>query len=207
MLTRPCPHCGSFNDETAVVCYFCKKELPNPAGRPQPEQVSAPGPKAVKPPRPRYAPDYERPGCVTLYAVLLFLSGGLGIFFTLFLPSIFGNEAFWQSEAWREAEAIGAIGPNEIAAFRSYLLYYLVFLFLYSFLTLLMGWGLWTMRNWARILLLVVQGLSLLSGLAGLFYGIAVSHGSLIMCGLNFASLILPAWIFIWFLLNRRLFR
>jgi hypothetical protein len=207
MLTIPCPHCGSFNDETASVCYFCKKELPGAAGRPVNASPAPTPPARAANAAKRRPPEYERPGCVTLYALLLFLSGGFGIFIALFLPGVFANDAFWQSGTWREIGEAGAFGPNEIAAIRSYLLVYLIFLFLYSFLTFLMGWGLWTMRNWARILLLLVQGVSLITGLASLFFSIAVSHGSLFVCGANFVSLILPGWIFLWFLFNRRQFR
>ncbi len=62
------------------------------------------------------------------------------------------------------------------------------------------------MRNWARIVILVVQGISLVFSIFALFYSIAVSGGNLFICGVYTVSLIFPAWVFLWFFLNRRKF-
>jgi uncharacterized membrane protein (DUF2068 family) len=200
MLNSPCPHCGSFNEESAAVCYFCKKELPQGADRPQPI-ISPSAPDSANRNR---TPDYRRPGCVTVYTILVFLSGLLGVCSALYLPSIVANDPMALA---REYPEIRTLDPQALAVFSSVLKYYLVFLFVYSVGTMLVGYGLWTMRNWARIVILVVQGLSLAAGLFALFYSIAVSGGSLIVCGVNALSLIFPVWVFIWFLLNRRQFR
>jgi hypothetical protein len=201
MLNKPCPHCGSFNDEAAAVCYFCKKAFPGVA-RP----VEKPAAAAVARARTGAGriPEYRRPGCVTLYALLIFLSGAVGIFSALYLPTILGGNSPELSEAWRELEA-ECLPP--LAVVMSFLQYYLVFFFLYSVLTVVLGWGLWTMRNWARIFLLIVQGISLVGGLYTLFASIAASGGSVFICVMYSASLVVPGWIFLWFLLNRRQFR
>jgi hypothetical protein len=201
MLNKPCPHCGSFNDEAAAVCYFCKKEFPGvppPAGKPVPAAVARAriGESRI--------PEYRRPGCVTVYALLIFLSGAMGIFSALYLPTILGGNSPDLARAWHELEAEGL--PS-LAVVMSFLQYYLIFFFLYSVLTVILGWGLWTMRNWARILLLIVQGIALLGGLYTLFSSIAASGGSVFICAMYSASLIVPGWIFLWFLLNRRQFR
>lgn len=112
----------------------------------------------------------RRPGCVTAYALLLFLGAGI---------LMLGGIALAGS---------GAIGGLQL------------FLFLaLGGVELAIAIGLWRMRNWARVLLLVVQGLgiavstfSLLggSGTSGVLVGVAVA-----------------AFIISWFARNGRLFR
>jgi uncharacterized membrane protein (DUF2068 family) len=201
MLNTPCPHCGSFNEETAVVCYFCKKDLPQNSARPQQPAAAIPSSRART--GEDRLPEFRRPGCVTVYAALVFFSGVIGIFSALYLPSVIANDPMRLAAEYPE---IRELDPQALEVFSSFLKYYLVFFFLYSVVTLLVGWGLWTMRNWARIVILIVQGLSLAVSLFILFYSIAVSGGSLIVCGIYSLSLIFPAWVFLWFFLNRRHF-
>jgi uncharacterized membrane protein (DUF2068 family) len=201
MLNTPCPHCGSFNEESAAVCYFCKKELPRSAGQ---AQLTAAAPSAPARPNENRVPDYRRPGCVTVYAILTFLSGLLGICSALYLPTIVANDPLALAGEYPE---IRALDPQALAVFSSFFKYYLIFLFVYSVGTILVGFGLWTMRNWARVLILVGLGLSLAASLFALFYSIAESRGSLIVCGVNGLSLIIPGWVFFWFFLNRGKFR
>jgi uncharacterized membrane protein (DUF2068 family) len=200
MLNSPCPHCGSFNEDTATVCYFCKKELPQGADRPQP----IPSPSSPDPANRNRTPDYRRPGCVTVYTILIFLSGLLGMCSALYLPSIVANDPLVLAEKYPE---IRTLDPQALAVFSSVFKYYLVFLFVYSVGTILVGYGLWTMRNWARVVIIIVQGLSLAASLFALFYTIAQSGGSLLVCGINSLSLVIPGWVFFWFFLNRGKFR
>jgi uncharacterized membrane protein (DUF2068 family) len=202
MLTTPCPHCGSFNEEAAAVCYFCKKDLPKQSGSLQPSAGAVPSPRA-RAPENRPA-GYRRPGCVTLYALLTLFSGVVGICSALYLPSVISGDPTLLAGEYME---IRELDPQALALFSSFLKYYLVFSFLYSVGTLLVGWGLWTMRNWARVVILIVQGISLAFSLFALFYSIAISGGSLFVCGVYSISLIFPAWVFLWFFLNHRQFR
>lgn len=202
MLTQQCPHCGSKNAESAAVCYVCKKELPRSAASPQ-SPAAAAAPNREKTPEDSF-PGYRRPGCLTAYALLIFLSGILGICSALYLPAFVAKDPMLLAGEYPE---IRELDPQALGIFMGFLKYYLVFFFLYSVGMLLVGWGLWTMRNWARIIILVVQGFSLAVSLLALFYSIAVSGVNLFVCGVYSISLIFPAWVFLWFFLNRRHFR
>ncbi len=148
--------------------------------------------------------EYRRPGCVTAYALLIFLSGLIGICSALYLPSVIANDPMALAAEYPE---IRELDPQALEFFSTFFKYYLVFFFLYSVGTLLVGWGLWTMRQWARVLILIVQGFSLVVSLFALFYSIAISGGNLLVCGVYSISLIFPAWVFLWFFLNRDRFR
>ncbi len=202
MLTQQCPHCGSYNVESAAVCYFCKKELPRKAAT-ELSPTAAPSAAAARAPEDSSV-EYRRPGCVTAYALLLFFSGLVGICSALYLPSVIASDPMALA---REYPEIRELDLQAVEAFLNFFKYYLIFFFLYSVITLLVGWGLWTMRNWARIVILVIQGLSLAASLFLLFYSVAVSGGNLLICGVFTVSLIFPAWVFLWFFLNRRQFR
>jgi uncharacterized membrane protein (DUF2068 family) len=202
MLTSPCPYCGSYNEESAAVCYFCKKVLQKSGGPSKPSSAAVPSPRA-RTPADRPA-EYHRPGCVTVYALLVLLSGVAGICSALYLPSVVSHDPMALAGEYPE---IRELDPQALSFFTSFLKYYLVFFFLYSVVSLLVGWGLWTMRNWARIVILIIQGFSLAVSLFTLFYSIAISGGNLFVCGVYSISLIFPAWVFLWFFLNRRQFR
>jgi uncharacterized membrane protein (DUF2068 family) len=202
MLISSCPHCGSFNEESATVCYFCKMDLPKSAAPLKASGTTAPSsPARTLENRPT---EYRRPGCITAYALLTLISGIVGICSALYLPSVISGDPMQLAGEYPE---IRELDPQTLAFFTGFLKYYLVFFFLYSVGTLLVGWGLWTMRNWARVTIIVVQGISLAFSLFALFYSIAISGGSIIVCGVYSISLITPAWIFLWFFLNRRQFR
>lgn len=128
-------------EERTVYCSSCGH--PNPSWRSQCENCRT---QLATPDR-SYPTQKERPGCVTAYAVLLWISAalvGLG-------GPIFG---FAFASEMREdvllilfavAVAIGAAALNAA-----------------------IGWGLWRLKNWARILVIVFQGLGVLSNLATL---------------------------------------
>jgi len=205
MLTVTCPHCGSFNDESATVCYMCKMKLPSAAdreGKAKEERFSNTGPA-----KERREAAWKRPGCVSIYAALTFLQGVFGIFAALSLPTLLANNTSLLLDASTLPNGFDPINPDFLSFLRTYIMVYSILAFLFSILNLLLGWGLWGMRNWARIIILVTQGLSLLGGVFILFYSIIATNGSLIVCGINALSLIIPGIIFFWFFLNRRLFR
>lgn len=205
MLTVQCPNCGSFNDSSAAVCYFCKKELhvsPDSSGKGKRTPSSVAGPAGID----RDAA-FRRPGCVSIYAVLIFLSAVLGICFALYLPTFLANYPSEFLQSTRAPIGVDLADPEFVSFLRSNFMVYSIVLFLFSILTLLVGWGLWGMRNWARILILISQGISLIAGVLVLFLSIMETKGNLFVCGVNLLSLVIPGIIFFWFLLNRKLFR
>jgi hypothetical protein len=82
---------------------------------------------------------FKRPGCVTAYAILLILGAGLFAFM-----GFFGNSAFTSYDA-----LLRVIAPP--------LLLILAVLYVASAI------GLWQLKNWARILIMVLTGLTVVS--------------------------------------------
>jgi hypothetical protein len=89
----------------------------------------------------------QRPGCVTAYAVLLWIGAALvglgGPIVGITAASEMGEYALLT--LCITAVAIGAAALN-----------------------VTIGWGLWRLKNWARILVIVFQSLGVLSSLASL---------------------------------------
>jgi hypothetical protein len=205
MLTVQCPQCGSFNDESATICYMCKTPLP---GAPVREQA-APIPQRRIPASAREIdiPDYHRPGCVTVYAVWVFISGILGVFFALYMPTFTSDLFSMLLDPSNYPVGVDPFDPEMLTLMRSFMGGYAVAIFLFSVINVVTGWGLWTMRNWARVIVLILQGLSLGLGIVGLFWSIASTNGNLFACGSYIAALIFPGIVFFWFFLNRQEFR
>jgi hypothetical protein len=202
MLTVQCPSCGSYNDDTAAVCYFCKKPLPVSPDRAG--KISSLPAAAIGTGERRRGIAYQRPGCVSAYALLTLLGGGLGILaFILFLvnPSTFNF-----SDLSAQLRNTGEIDPDLLRILPAYWVFILISMLIFSLLNLFVGWGLWTMRNWARVYILVTQGLGVLSGIPLLFFSIMASKGNICVCGGYLLPLIISGYIFLWFLENRRLF-
>src|SRR3989338_4306534 len=66
-------------------------------------------------------------------------------------------------------------------------------------LAILLGWGMWKLKNWARIITIVLCALGALGALAGV--AIAAMAGQMISAGFNLVFLLIYAWI-IWYLLR-----
>ncbi len=205
MLTVQCPHCGSFNDDSATTCYMCKKELPVSPDRKATTEEARAGRLSAG--RERAGAAFQRPGCVSVYAILTFLSGIMGIFLALYLPTLLAENSSILLDPSNFPSGVNPVDPEFLSFARSFYMVYAIILFLFSVVTFLIGWGLWKMRNWARIFILITQGLSLAAGILGLFLSIVSTNGNLFVCGMNLVSLVFPGIIFLWFLLNRRLFR
>lgn len=181
-----CPKCGTENLADAVNCKQCRVNLEfaleNPGeierikqptqGLSDPPPTDEPGKatqdgiycsvcghlnpswrsecekcraKLSKPGRPVYSRTHDRPGCVTAYAVLLGIGAGL---------AGVGGIAYGASE-----EEFGTIGIVIVVAA----------------LEILLAIGLWRLKNWARIIVIVLQSLSMLAGVIGLLSGNVVS--------------------------------
>lgn len=203
MLTVKCPSCGSYNDETAAVCYSCQSPLavaPSQAGKIIPPAGAGTGPAGR-----RRAAALERPGCVSIYALWFFLSGLGGM---VSLLAILGDSsAFSPAALSAQLESAGGVDPEFFRVFTAYLGFVLIALLIGSVLNLVVGWGLWAMKNWARVYILVTQGLSILFSVAILFFSIAISRGSLCVGALYLVPIVIAGYIFLWFMEHRASFR
>ena len=133
----------------------------------------------------------DRPTGVTILAVLNFLGAGLYILIGLLFILGMGILGGMMGQAGGEGSA-GAMGMmmglGAVAG--------VIFIVL-SLIPLLIGWGLWKLKNWARIISIVLFALGALAALAGV--GIGAMAGEMICLGFNLVFLLLYAWI-IWYL-------
>jgi hypothetical protein len=202
MLTAQCPSCGSYNDETAAVCYFCKKPLPVSPERAAKNPSSLPSPSGAGR---RRAAGYERPGCVSLYAGFFLLDGILGII--ALIASLGNASSFNPSILSSQMAGTGEVDPNLLRLIPTYWAFVLILTMVFSMLNLIVGWGLWRMRNWARVYVMVAQGLGVLSCVALLFFSIVAFQGNLCIFGVYLLPLAISGYIFVYFWERRRLFR
>ncbi len=133
----------------------------------------------------------DRPTGVTILAVLNFLGAALYILIGLGFILGMGILGGLMGQAGGEGSA-GAMGMmmglGAVAG--------VIFIVL-SLIPLLIGWGLWKLKNWARIVCLVLMALGALAALAGV--AIAGLAGEMISAGFNVIFLALYAWI-LWYL-------
>lgn len=133
----------------------------------------------------------DRPSGVTILAVLNFLGAALYILIGLLVMlgmGILGGMA-GQSGAEGAGGAMGMMmGLGAVAG--------VVFIVL-AIIPFAIGWGLWKLKNWARIICIVLFALGALAALAGV--GIGAMAGEMISAGFNLVFLLLYAWI-IWYL-------
>lgn len=167
-----CPKCGATAAPANQCCTACGAYLDRaPDGAPLASAVlpagAAPAPAVTLT---RVAPlQPARPGCVTAYALLLFLATGL---LTIGGIALGGSGDI----SGPQVLLFVALGGGELA----------------------IAIGLWRMQNWARVLLIVVQGLGIAVSLVSLLGGSGTS-GVLLGVAVN-------AFITSWFARNGRLF-
>jgi uncharacterized membrane protein (DUF2068 family) len=203
VLTVQCPSCGSFNDETAAVCYFCKKPLAiSPERTAKIQSAAATGSSAGVRKR---AAGFTRPGCVSLYAGFFFLDGILGI--AGLITALSDASGFNPSVLSSQLSGAGELDPNFLRLVPAYWALALILVLFFSILNLAVGWGLWTMRNWARVYVMVAQGIGVLSCAALLFFSIVAFQGNLCITGMYLIPLALSAYIFVYFWERRKMFR
>jgi tetratricopeptide (TPR) repeat protein len=156
----------------------------------------------------------HRPGCVTLYAVLVFL-GGLGGILVAVLSGVgliagsgLLGEAF---QLPSQVDTLNGMAPLGLALGASAG----VTLF-FSVLYLALAIGLWRMKNWARVVVIILQILGLLGSLAsaGLTIGLIretfTAQGPLgfppVLLISLVVGLIIEVYVIFWFLFNRERF-
>jgi tetratricopeptide (TPR) repeat protein len=164
--------------------------------------------------RPAPAAARHRPGCVTLYAVLVFLGGLTGILFAvmegvgLVAGSGLLGEAF---QLPSQLDTLAGMAPLGLAlgAAAGVTLFF-------SVLYLALGVGLWRMKNWARVVVIILQILGVFGSLAsagltiGLIRETSTAYGALgfppaLLISLA-VGLIIEVYIIFWFLFNRERF-
>lgn len=126
-------------------------------------------------------PARERPGGVTVLAILYFIGAGAMLLFAVFL--FVAGQAI--AQFFGGADGIGDLGPL-LAAGAAFIGMAVLAV---AALVGLVGWGQWTGKGWAWVVTLVIEGLSALGSLANVAQG---DMGSLL--GLAIAGLII--WYF-----------
>lgn len=134
----------------------------------------------------------NRPTGVTILAVLHFLGAGLyvlaGIFFMVGMG--IAGAAAGSSDAEGAAGVGGMLaGMGAIAG---------VVMIVLAIIPGLIGWGLWTLKNWARIVTIVLTGLGLVFIVLGLVGSLMAMEIVSLVMNLCFAALY--AWIIMYLL-------
>lgn len=133
----------------------------------------------------------QRPTGVTVISVLFFIAGIPGILgglLILLMPIVTVGEPLLDLLA--SFQILVALAAITIAAF-----------------DIAVGWGLWTLQNWARITAVIILALETIASLVGgiyMLFGIDIAGVPVRYPGGGIASLllaILPAWM-IWYLLS-----
>jgi hypothetical protein len=209
MLTEKCPHCGSYNDPSAAVCYFCQKELPSTGGRkkkrsPEKSQETSAGPRTA-------APRVNRPGCLMLYIGLLFISiaalvllliNASGGYYVLNLPYEYTEYATFLTDP---------LAAPENADLNTLVTQVIPVILMVFFLVL--GIGLFLLQRWARILVILLQVL-IAFGFGGYFYILLTryynqyhitSEFAIVFC-VTLVMILLNLYIGVWFFEHSRNF-
>ena len=132
----------------------------------------------------------QRPGCVSAYAILLWLSAALvlaaGCFFLVAYPST--------TEDLASGLLLGALCAGFFA--------------LLALIPAVQGLGLWRMRPWGWWLTVTLAGLGVVAGLIGLLPLLTAEsiRQALIFIGADIGNLIISIIVLIWFVQNRTLF-
>ncbi|HYF65067.1 MAG TPA: hypothetical protein VD886_19735 [Herpetosiphonaceae bacterium] len=129
------------------------------------------------------APPSQRPVGVSIIAVLNWIGSGLLIVGAMILLIAGGSVGAFNRGAFG---GLGSVGGGFFVAV-------VLIIFLFAGLGIWIGIGLWRMRPWAHITSIVLYGLSILSGLAGL--------GSRSVNNSNLCSLVLSIIIVVYLLL------
>jgi tetratricopeptide (TPR) repeat protein len=155
----------------------------------------------------------NRPGCVTIYAVLLALGGLMGILGACGMMALAGT-SLTQLE-----ETLALQGPNlliDAGQLSTFVMLGGGVGLLFSGLNLAVAVGLWGMKNWARIAVIVLLALGLLLGVAQAAVSILSLQDALAAFGVQgvpiwylgsfLIGFVIQAYLIFWFVANRELF-
>jgi tetratricopeptide (TPR) repeat protein len=155
----------------------------------------------------------RRPGCVSLYAVLIGVVGVFGILGALVPGAFLIGRGEAVERVLQNVNALGLLDTGQLTAMAGA---YFALLLITSAIILVIAGGLWNMRNWARVTIIALQVLGVLAslveaGLIALSYqqsGAPYEIGSfpgLLGCGL-LVGLVIQLYIIFWFAKSRKLF-
>jgi tetratricopeptide (TPR) repeat protein len=157
----------------------------------------------------------ERPGCLTLYAILVILGGLLGT-----LGAVLGGIGVFLGSGAIE-ELVGPWAemgiPIPVTSLTMALLISIAIALFMSVLNLAVGIGLWNLKNWARIVTIVLQTLGMLGNVAQAVlsigsFGLVTSGADLHLqfpttyVAILVFALLLQGYIIFWFAVNGDLF-
>lgn len=179
----PCPSCGHQNAAWRYLCERCNVTLASTV-----RDVAAAREMASAAPLDRNRPR-GRPGCVTFYVILMWLGAALGALAAILLPA-----ATPQMMRYLAAEMPPQLPRWLITAIIGLALGFAVFQFV-------LGLGLWRMKNWARIVLLLFTGLGLLGNIVQLATRLSARAQNPQVIGVV-VSLAVGSLIFYWFAAN-----
>jgi CDP-diglyceride synthetase len=180
-----CPKCGHTNAAWRYLCEQCNATLTSPLREEAVASESAVL-AALNRDRPR-----GRPGCVTLYVVLMWIGCVLGALGAVVLLVA-------MPEVMRRIDLPAQFPRGLITVIIGLALVVVAFEFI-------LGLGLWHMKNWARIVLLIFGGLGLLGNLVQLVTGLA-GRGQASQAIGALVSMAVGGLIFYWFAANGKRF-
>jgi len=160
-----CSACGHLNASWRSECEKCRTKLFKPGSPTYSRVHDRPGCVTghllidAETGEVTYSRVHDRPGCVTAYAVLLGIGAGL-----------IGLAGIWYG-----------LSEEEFGG--------MVFAVVVAVLEFLLARGVWRLKNWARIIVIVLQSLGILAGIVGLFSGNV----------LNLVGLAIGGYILYWF--------
>ncbi|GEM_PF-6564143 len=207
MLTEKCPFCGSFNDPEAAVCYFCHKDLPDTPGHKKkrghkPEQSTS-----IKLPPSYVVKRKNPPGCLVGLVIVLVLACLFVIFQVV--------NGIYKLFSW-EIPFPPTDAGRHLAYFLSGLLGYVDQLLKFPIIAaasvvmiLILCYGLLNMKQWARVLALMLLVI-LLVALFALFVTFVMSFVSNSANNISFLLLLfgigLNIYTLVWFFERKKMF-
>ncbi len=208
MLTEKCPHCGSYNDVNAAVCYFCHKDLPDTPGHKKKRQPKQENKQSISlPPSISTGRKKSPPFFVVTFCTLFFLACIVVIF--QFLNNTY---KFLQYEIPIPATKTGTY----VSYYLQGLIKYINVLWEYPIIAvasivmiLILCYGLLNMKKWARVLGLMVFIILLVASFA-LFVFSVINYDFSWVGNINFIlSLLgigLNIYCVVWFFENKKTF-
>lgn len=113
-------------------------------------------PKKDKPKKDKPKKTANRPLCVSIIAVLFFISGGFSLIYSLFLMIQGGMGA-------ASASAVPIGGPIIAEMIKGFYIFIVFIQVLVGAFSILIGLGLWNLKNWARITAIVLHAIGMLT--------------------------------------------
>jgi len=154
-----------------------------------------------------------RPGCVTAYAVLTGIGGLFGILGAITIAMLLISGRQMLAEAF---EMAGPGFPIDLNTFTGAMWIYVGIALVVAAINLAIAFGLWYLKNWARIAVIVLNSLGLLANLVQTVIQLSASRELFALAGASgvplpvlipiFIGLAIQGFIIFWFAMNRDFF-